>query len=124
LWGEGEPTQIEGKEETGDKMKKGFIIFAVIAVVAVLAFAFLTQDDFRQGLLGKSDETAQVNQEAIKAATSLLREQQVAEYELLVDAFMELYPLTDVQDVWYLIVVTLEVDYRYRAKIDELDKGK
>ena len=105
-------------------MKKGFIIFAVIAVVAVLAFAFLTQDDFRQGLLGKSDETAQVNQEAIKAATSLLREQQVAEYELLVDAFMELYPLTDVQDVWYLIVVTLEVDYRYRAKIDELDKGK
>ena len=105
-------------------MKKTFIILASIAIIAVIALAFLTQDDFRRGLLGTPDETVQVDQDAIKAATSLLREQQVMEYELLVDAFMELYPLTDVQDVWYLLVVTLEADYRYRAKIDELSKGK
>jgi len=105
-------------------MKKTFIILAGVAIIAVIALAFLTQDDFRRGLLGTPDEVAQVDQDAIKVATSLLREQQVMEYDLLVDAFMELYPLTDVKDVWYLIIVALEADYRYRAKIDELGKGK
>ena len=105
-------------------MKKIFIILASVAIVAALVFAFLTQGDLRRDFLIKPDEVAQVDQDAIKAATSLLREQQVAEYELLVDAFMEKYPLTDVQDVWYLLVVTLEVDYMCRAKIDELKEGK
>jgi len=105
-------------------MKKPFIIFAVIAVVAILVFAFLTRDDLRRDFLIKPDEVAQVDEGAIKAATSLLREQQVAEYELLVDAFMEMYPLTNVEDVWYVIVVALEADYRYRAKIEALKKGE
>ena len=111
-------------------MNKSFILFAIVAIIAVLVVAFLTQDDFRQSLLrtpdkaDEADKADQINQEAIKADTSQLREQQVGEYELLVEAFMDLYPLTDVQDVWYLIVVVLEADYRYRTKIDNLDKGK
>ena len=108
-------------------MRKGFIIFAIIAVVAALAFAFLTQDDLRQDLLGtpdKPDEVSQVEQDAIKIATSYLREKQVREYELLVEAFMELYPLTNTEDVWYIVVTVLELDYACRAQIEALDKGE
>ena len=105
-------------------MKKIFIILASVAIVAALVFAFLTQGDLRRDFLIKPDEVAQVDEDAIKTATSLLRDQQIAEYDLLVDAFMETYPLTNVEDVWYLIIVALEVDYRYRAKIDELKEGK
>ena len=105
-------------------MRKGFIIFAIIAIAAILVFAFLTQDDSRQGWFGKSNEVVQAEQEAIKIAASQLREQQVRDYELLVRAFMELYPLTTENDVWYLVVTVLEIDYVCRVQIEALEKGE
>ena len=52
-------------------MNKSFILFAIVAIIAVLVVAFLTQDDFRQSLLGtpdkadEADKADQINQEAI-----------------------------------------------------------